>query len=151
MRNVLAWLRPVALDRPGLSAALRQECRRFQDWAGIPSEIAAPEGASSFGAEVDTALFRIAQEALTNVARHAAASRVLVTIEREDGTAVLRVADDGCGITPERESSGIGVLGMRERAKRLGGVLTLKGVPGGGTIVEARVPLGGQTRREGAP
>jgi signal transduction histidine kinase len=143
MRNLLASLRPVALDRLGLDAALRQECRRFKEWAGVVCEFAAAEGLSTFGREVDTALFRIAQEALTNVARHARASRASVTLERMAGTVVLQVADDGCGIPPGRDSADLGILGMRERASCLGGVLALKPVSPSGTVVEARIPLGG--------
>jgi signal transduction histidine kinase len=140
-RNLLASLRPVALDRLGLGAALRQECRRFGDWAGVACEFTAAEELSTFGPEVDTALFRIAQEALTNVARHARASRVAVTIEQRNGTAVLRVTDDGRGIAAGCESAGLGMLGMRERAERLGGELALRAVLHGGTIVEAQIPL----------
>jgi PAS domain S-box-containing protein len=147
MRNLLASLRPVALDRLGLDSALRQECRRFQEWSGIACELATPYGLSTFGAEVDTALFRIAQEALTNVARHAGASRVAVALERRMGVAVLSVEDDGCGIPAGRESAGLGLLGMRERTERLGGVLAVKPAPGGGTIVEARIPLFPATSR----
>jgi signal transduction histidine kinase len=143
MRNLLASLRPVALDRLGLGAALRQECRRFKDWAGVGCEFVAAEGLSTFGQEVDTALFRIAQEALTNVARHARASRASVTLARRAETAVLRVVDDGCGIPPGRDSAGLGILGMRERAECLGGVLALTPASPGGTAVEARIPLGG--------
>jgi len=143
MRNLLASLRPVALDRLGLGAALRQECRRFKDWAGVVCEFVAAEGLSTFGQEVDTALFRIAQEALTNVARHARASRASVTLDRRAEAAVLRIADDGCGIPPGRDSAGLGILGMRERAECLGGELALRPVSPSGTVVEARIPLGG--------
>jgi signal transduction histidine kinase len=143
LRGLLATLRPVALDRLGLGPALRQECRRFQEWAGIPCVIAATEDVSSFGAEVDTALFRIAREALTNVARHAGASRAVVTLEQTAVTAALRVEDDGRGIPAGREAAGLGVLGMRERAERLGGTLILKTAPGGGTMVEAFLPRRG--------
>jgi PAS domain S-box-containing protein len=143
MRHLLASLRPVALDRLGLGAALRQECRRFKDWAGVVCEFVAAEGLSTFGQEVDTALFRIAQEALTNVARHARASRASVTLERRAEAVVLQVEDDGCGIPPGRDSADLGILGMRERTERLGGEFVLKPVAPKGTVVEARIPLGG--------
>jgi PAS domain S-box-containing protein len=147
MRNLLSSLRPVALDRLGLDAALRQECRRVEEWAGLACDFAATYGLSTFGAELDTALFRIAQEALTNVARHAGASRVAVSLDRRKGTAVLRVEDDGCGIPAGRESSGLGLLGMRERAERLGGELVVEALLRGGTIVEARIPIGASPSR----
>jgi PAS domain S-box-containing protein len=148
MRSILSSLRPVALDRLGLEPALRQECRRFQEWAGVACELVATCGLSSFGAEVDTALFRIAQEALTNVARHAAASRVSVSLDRRLGAAVLRIADDGRGIPSGHESTGLGLLGMRERAERLGGELAVRPVPRGGTMVEARIPVDAATSRK---
>ncbi len=150
MRSILSSLRPLALDRLGLDAALRQECRRFVEWAGIPCDFAAAYGLSSFGAEIDTALFRIAQEALTNVARHAGASRVAVRLGWRMGAAMLQVEDDGRGIAAGRQSTGLGLLGMRERAERLGGDLTVKPVPRGGTIVEVRIPCYGATSRKDA-
>jgi signal transduction histidine kinase len=140
MHDLLRSLRPVALDRLGLGAALRQECRRFKEWAGVPCEFAAAEALSTFGPDLDTALFRIAQEALTNIARHAHASRAAVTIETGASTTVLRVEDDGLGIPPGREPGGLGMVGMRERAERLGGELVVKAAPRGGTVVEARIP-----------
>ncbi len=140
MHDLLRSLRPVALDRLGLGAALRQECRRFKEWAGVPCEFAAAEALSTFGPDVDTALFRIAQEALTNIARHAHASRAAVTIETSASTTVLRVEDDGRGIPPGREPGGLGMVGMRERAERLGGELVVMAAPRGGTVLEARIP-----------
>jgi len=151
MHEILASLRPVALDRLGLVAALRQECRRLKDRAGISCELGAAEDLSSLGSEVDTALFRIAQEALTNVVRHARASRAVVTLETRAGTATLRVEDDGRGLSPGPESTGLGMLGMRERAERLGGELVARAVPRGGTLVEARIPLGSaESRKDGS-
>jgi two-component system, NarL family, sensor histidine kinase UhpB len=142
VHQILASLRPVALDRLGLAAALRQECRRLKDRGGIFCELGAAEDIATLGSEIDTALFRIAQEALTNVVRHARASRVAVTLERRNGAAMLRVEDDGRGISPGRESAGLGMLGMRERAERLGGGLVVRAAPSGGTMVEACIPLG---------
>jgi two-component system, NarL family, sensor histidine kinase UhpB len=94
--------------------------------------------------EQSTALFRIAQEALTNVARHAAATAARVRLFREGEQVVLRVEDDGRGIGAETSSpsGSLGVVGMRERAALLGGTVQITGSPGGGTTVEARVPFG---------
>jgi PAS domain S-box-containing protein len=147
-RNILSALRPVALDRLGLDAALRQECRRFEEWAGVVCDLAVPDGVSSFGFEIDTALYRIAQEALTNVARHAGASRVAVSLGWRMGAAVLRVEDDGRGIPAGHESTGLGLLGMRERAERLGGEVEVKPAVPGGTLVEARIPADTEARRQ---
>jgi len=92
--------------------------------------------------DTSTAVFRIVQEGLTNVARHARASRVLVTLRESDGHLLVEVADDGRGIS-EAEQSGIGslgLLGMRERAQLLGGEFTIGGVPGRGTTLRVRLP-----------
>jgi PAS domain S-box-containing protein len=148
MRSILSSLRPLALDRLGLDATLRQECRRFEEWAGVPCDFTAADGVSSFGTEADTALFRIAQEALTNVARHAGASRVAVRLGWTMRAALLQVEDDGRGIPAGHEPTGLGLLGMRERAERLGGDLAVKPGPRGGTTVEARIPSGAPTGRK---
>src|SRR5262249_31933381 len=90
-----------------------------------------------------TAVFRIAQEALTNVARHAKARSVHVELLRDGGDLVLRVSDDGRGITADQASDpkSLGLLGMRERARRLGGSATVSPRPEGGTMVAVRAPL----------
>lgn len=90
---------------------------------------------------VQLALYRIAQESLTNVARHAEANRAVVTLESPDGAAVLRVDDDGRGLDHAVPTEGRGLLGMRERAELLGGTLTVTRSPLGGTRIEARIPL----------
>jgi signal transduction histidine kinase len=141
VREVLSVLRPAALDHLGLGAALRQECRRFEERTRVACRLELPEPLA-LGPEVETALFRIAQEALTNVARHAGASAVDVSVAVEAHEAVLRVADDGAGLRhTSAPGRGLGVVGMSERAARLGGGLTLAPGPAGGTVVTARVPL----------
>jgi signal transduction histidine kinase len=89
-----------------------------------------------------TALFRIFQETLTNVARHAKATEVNVRLARENGGLTLEVQDNGLGIREEQLSAAksLGILGMRERARLLGGELMIQGVPGGGTTVRVRIP-----------
>jgi signal transduction histidine kinase len=96
-----------------------------------------------FDRERSTAIFRIFQEALTNVARHAQASRVEVRVVREDDRLRLEVRDDGQGIAPEAlaSTSSLGLLGMRERARRLSGFVTFTALPEKGTLVVAEVPL----------
>lgn len=141
MRQAVAVLRPAALDRLGLAAALRQECREFGERTGIACRVQVPD-LLELRPDAETALFRIAQEALTNVARHAGARQVEVSI-RVDGSAVLlRVIDDGKGL-PASVRRGLGIVGMRERAERLGGTLEIvPGPGGGGAVVAARLPAG---------
>ncbi|HTQ46928.1 MAG TPA: ATP-binding protein, partial [Polyangiaceae bacterium] len=95
--------------------------------------------------DLSTAVFRIAQEAMTNVARHAEASNVAIDLHRsDDGRSLrLRVRDDGVGILDEaaREPTSLGLLGMRERARRLGGTVCTSRLPEGGTLVEVIVPI----------
>jgi len=97
----------------------------------------------SVSRELATAAFRILQEALTNVARHAAARHVWVRLDQEAGALTLEVRDDGRGLEDDAllAASSLGVLGMRERAADVGGELTMSGAPGLGTVVTARFPV----------
>jgi signal transduction histidine kinase len=143
VRRIAAELRPGLLDDLGLQAAMEWQANEFSKRSGVDMdlELRAPDG--SLPAEVSTAVFRIMQEALTNVARHAAAKRVMVRLFREDGHLVLTVQDDGRGL-PEAGASrrrSLGILGMGERARALGGDVTVSGPPGQGATVTARIPL----------
>jgi PAS domain S-box-containing protein len=138
-RRIVSELRPPALDRLGLAAALdtlvADTSRRGLEVAGrVEAETA------GLDPEVATALYRIAQEALTNVLRHSGARRAQLRLARTDGHLRLVVEDDGHGLpgTPSRD--GIGLVSMRERATLVGGTLRLAPRPGGGTRVEAEVP-----------
>jgi PAS domain S-box-containing protein len=142
VQRIAGELRSGALDRLGLAPALRQEARRFQERTGIACEARVDEAAPEPPAEVATALYRICQEALTNVSRHARASRVVVSLAAEAAGLVLRVEDDGRGFdaaAPGPEA--LGLLGMTERATLLGGEVGFSRRPEGGTVVTARVPL----------
>lgn len=134
-------LRPTALDSLGLAAAIRDEARRFSARTDIETSVVVP-GVSRPDAKLATELFRIFQELLTNVARHAKATRVEVELREEGEQWVLRVRDDGEGIDPQiaagRES--LGLLGMQERAESVGGTLTLQGDSGRGTVAIVSVP-----------
>jgi signal transduction histidine kinase len=142
VQRIAADLRPGALDRLGLGAALRQEGRRFHERAGVPCEVVAEGELPELDDGAATALYRVAQEALTNVARHALASRVTVTLGVRAGELVLRIEDDGRGLAGvDVGPHTLGLLGIRERAAMLGGAVTFAPGAPSGTVVELRVPL----------
>jgi signal transduction histidine kinase len=143
VQRLATELRPASLDRLGLAAAVRQEARKFQQRSGIPCRIEIAEPPAPLHREQATALFRIVQEALTNVARHARAREVVIRLSAKPSEAVLAVDDDGVGIDPAlgAAASSLGLAGMRERALLVGGTLVLGRRPEGGTRVEVRLPL----------
>lgn len=138
-RRLSSELRPSLLDDLGLPAAIGWLCRDFERRAAIPCTLDVPESPGALTEPQSTALFRVLQEALTNVARHARAERVAVQLDLGPGGAVLSVDDDGAGI-PEGAPHGLGILGMRERLRAVGGELEIERRPGGGTAVRARLP-----------
>ncbi|MGC3999514.1 MAG: histidine kinase [Anaeromyxobacter sp.] len=145
VRRIASHLRPSALEWLGLDAVLRQELRSFQARTGLACAVDLAEELPPLRAEVATALYRIAQEALTNVARHARARRVEVRLRPAGGSVVLEIEDDGAGLPAGAGVAGqpetLGVLGMRERARRVGGELTLDRGGLGGARVRVTVPL----------
>ena len=143
-RRISATLRPAILDDLGLPAALRWQAAEFTQRTGVACEARLPDADPPLAPATALALFRILQEALTNVARHAGAKNVRMGLTLEGSSAVLTVADDGRGIAPEvlaRQTS-LGLMGMRERALAFGGALELSAEPGRGTTVVVRVPVG---------
>ena len=143
MRHIAGQLRPPALDDLGLEPAIRWLVDEFQTRTGIPCELHAALPSLPPDDARDTAAFRILQEALTNVARHAEATRVQVRVRRAGAALVLEVVDDGKGVSRQmvRAPQSIGILGMRERAHACGGELTVRRLSGGGTRVRARLPI----------
>jgi PAS domain S-box-containing protein len=143
VKRLALELRPGALDRLGLDAALRQEVRRFQDRTGIPCDADVPDLPTELAPEVATALYRICQEAMTNVVRHAQAAHVRVRLDVGRDHATLEIEDDGRGIDPRRVATplALGMLGMVERAKALGGDVSFRRGPARGTVVTATIPL----------
>jgi PAS domain S-box-containing protein len=142
VRRIATELRPGILDDLGLVAAVEWAAEEFQARTGTKCELSLPGVDIALDPERATALFRILQETLTNVARHTNAARVDVRLAQENGNLILEVHDNGQGIGEEHlsESRSLGILGMRERALLLGGELTISGAPGKGTTVRVRIP-----------
>jgi len=148
VQRMSSQLRPGILDDLGLVAALDWLARDFQQRSGIPCS-AEVDPALEVGSHRATVLFRICQESLTNVSRHSHADRVTIMLGRKDGEVELRISDNGRGITREEmdDPHSYGVMGMRERARALGGKVTISGAPGEGTTVSAILPLEGEPGR----
>jgi PAS domain S-box-containing protein len=140
-RRLSTALRPPILDDLGLEAAIEWQAREFQTRTGVRCTTELRDGQRLAGPEA-LVLFRIAQEALTNVARHAGATAVRIGLTVDSAAAVLTVSDNGRGITVAEQGrpSALGLAGMRERALVLGGVVYVTGAPGAGTTVTARLP-----------
>jgi two-component system sensor histidine kinase UhpB len=140
-------LRPSVLDDLGLLPAVRWLGARHLESRGVTVRCEFVELAERLPPELETALFRVVQEALMNVARHAQAETVLIQIAPREGQLEIEIEDDGRGFAPEESAvpepsgRGLGLLGMRERVELLGGRLQVDSSPGNGTRVLARVPL----------
>jgi signal transduction histidine kinase len=143
VRRIATELRPGILDSLGLVAALEWQANEFQSRTGIPCQVDASVDDSQLQPQFATVFFRIYQETLTNIIRHARATRVEVRLAEEAGALVLTVQDNGRGISDEEiaNTRSIGLVGMRERAMLIGGDITLQGAPGKGTLMTLRVPL----------
>jgi signal transduction histidine kinase len=143
VQKIATELRPVVLDSLGLCAAVEWQARDFQTRTGIACAATVPERDVPLDRDRSTAVFRIVQESLTNVLRHAQASQVEILLRLEAGQLLLRIQDNGSGISPETLSDprSIGLAGMRERALFLRGHLDIRSQPGAGTTIEMRLPL----------
>lgn len=139
VQELVSQLRPAVLDDLGLVAAIEWQCQDVQRRTGMPCTCSTSAEDIAMDPDQATALFRICQEALTNVARHAHANAVTVTLQEAGGVLRLEVTDDGVGIPPAKiaDPRSLGLLGMRERMARLGGDLTVRGQPWQGTTVIA--------------
>jgi signal transduction histidine kinase len=139
-RLLLFELRPPLLEEQGLAAALRARLQAVEARAGLETAFEC-HGQQRLAPDKEQELFRLAQEALNNVLKHAHARRVQVCLELAADRAVLEVADDGAGFEPALGGGGgFGLPGMRERAERLGGTLQIESAPGAGTRVRVEVP-----------
>jgi signal transduction histidine kinase len=142
VRRISTGLRPEILDEMGLVAAIGWQAGEFQRRVGIRCRLRLPEDQISLDKERSTAVFRIFQEVLTNVARHARATSVHVDLAISEDNLTLQVADDGIGISADqvRSHDSLGLLGMRERAQLLGGDVSIHGAPSRGTTVSVSLP-----------
>lgn len=143
VRRISAELRPGVLDDLGLAAAIEWQTRAFSERSGVASTARSNVSDKRFERNLSTAVFRILQEALTNVARHAQAAHVDVSLVETAGRLRLEVLDDGLGITGEvlARPTSLGLLGMHERAQRLGGTLSISSRPGKGTSIVVNMPI----------
>ena len=144
VRRISSELRPKLLDDLGLSAAIEWQANEFMDRAGIKCEISSEPEDIILDQARSTAFFRIFQETLTNIARHAQATRVEVFLQEFSEAVELVVRDNGQGIMESQiaNAKSLGIIGMRERVYSLGGDLKITGVPNQGTTVAVRIPLG---------
>lgn len=142
VRRIASELRPGVLDELGLAAAIEWQAGDFEKRTGIPCKVQLPSDELDLDLDRSTAVFRVFQETLTNVLRHARATRVEVTLKRENGSVLLEVQDNGDGIADSaiENSQSIGLLGMRERVTSFGGEFRISGSCGKGTRVTVRLP-----------
>jgi signal transduction histidine kinase len=144
LRNIISDLRPPALDELGLEPAVRTLAERVAKSHSLAVQTGLKLGDRRLDPEIETIAYRVAQEALTNVAKHASATRVWLDLDASDVTLELSIGDDGDGLpdTPHEGPGGYGITGMRERAELGGGTLRVEGREGGGTLDALTLPLG---------
>jgi PAS domain S-box-containing protein len=144
VRRIASELRPGILDDLGLMAAIEWHVEQLEAHSGITCQCDFPAENIDLSRKQTIALFRIFQEAMTNILRHAQATRVNIRIEEKEGQFVLQVSDNGRGITEEEKtgSRSLGLIGIRERAHLIGGKIKIDGVAGKGTVLTVQVPLG---------
>jgi signal transduction histidine kinase len=156
IHRVIFDLRPSVLDDLGLLPAIRWYAKRLLESRGIAVRYDFPEGDVRVGPEVETALFRAVQEAISNIARHSHAENALIEIDEHPGELVIEVEDDGTGFDvesvkgPTESGRGLGLLGLRERMELIGGSVEVDSSPGDGTRVTLRIRNAERgTRNEG--
>jgi signal transduction histidine kinase len=143
VKNIASELRPGVLDELGLVKTLKSEAREFERHTGIQCRFKTNTAKAKFDRSAAVAIFRIVQAALTNVARHAHASRTLITLMKKKNGLIVTVMDNGKGISRKLIDShdSLGITGMRERTLALGGTFTLGGSRSKGTILTVQIPL----------
>jgi len=146
VQRISSKLRPGVLDYLGLPAAIEWQVNEFKEQTGIGSKIEIGSDVNVEDQNISIAVFRIFQETLTNIMRHAKANRVDVVLKQEEDTLVLAVKDNGIGIPEDKISThtSFGLMGIKERARVLSGKVSISGVPGKGTTVTVCIPLSGK-------
>jgi signal transduction histidine kinase len=149
-RNLALELRPDVLDSVGLEAALEWQAREFQRRTNIQCDLQLQHSSLKVDEPKSTAIFRIFQESLTNIARHAEATKIEIRLEEVGGVLILEIRDNGKGIEQSEIVAvrSIGIIGMRERASSLGGDVRIDGIPGKGTTVIVEIPLHGTDKEQ---
>src|SRR6185312_12965383 len=143
IRRISSDLRPAIIDDLGLIAALEWKCNDFEEKMGIPCQFISNVKERKFENNFGINTYRILQETLTNISRHAAAKSVTVSVSENETELCLEIADDGKGISNENVSNGktLGIIGMKERAALLGGKLTIEGAKNKGTRTKLILPI----------
>ena len=143
IKRIYSGLRPFLLDDLGLVAAITWMAKEFEERTGIHCELTFRPDNISLNKDLATTVFRVFQEALSNVGRHSNATHVDVSLEEQAGTLMLTVSDNGRGIMEEQvcASTSFGVMGMRERARVFRGEVNIQGIRDEGTMVTARIPI----------
>jgi two-component system sensor histidine kinase NreB len=152
VKRMALELRPSALDDLGLLPALRSLIKRFEKSFGLLIDLHVQGERRRYPAAVETALYRIVQEAMTNAAKYAQAAKLGIVFEDRDKELVVTVVDDGIGFDVERaqtKGTGLGLFGMKERAQLLGGTVDIRSAPGEGTTVIVRIPLSKEETEDG--
>ena len=142
LRSLIADLRPAALDELGAKPALETLAARVRRQFDLEIELDIDLSGERLAAEIESTVYRVVQEALTNVAKHARASSVLVCVAHAREELEIVVRDDGRGIQSSADSGGFGLLGMRERLALVHGTLAIESTPGEGTTLRATIPAG---------
>jgi len=141
VRRLAVELRPKALDDFGLVPAIERLVETFREHTGLEVHLEPQLGAERLPSDVETTLYRITQEALTNVVKHAQARHVSIVLTRREGSVAAVIEDDGRGLGSGDDSGGLGLLGMRERIALVGGRLEVESSPGSGTTLSIEVPI----------
>jgi signal transduction histidine kinase len=143
VRRIAADLRPLMLDDLGLVPAAEWLVKNFRERYGVACDLVVEPADLQMDDPQATAVFRIMQEALANVARHAGASQVDISLRHDGGEITLQVRDDGRGFDPAsaRKPNSFGIVGLRERAHLVDGVIAIETAPGRGTVIDVRIPI----------
>ncbi len=156
IRTLSYLMHPPMLDEAGLRSAVHWYAKGFTERSGIPIQVSIPEDLPRYGQEVETTLFRIVQEALTNIHRYSGSRSASIRLTAEDDVVHAVIQDDGCGLPSPGFAYGrdlplgVGIVGMRERVKQLNGTFEIYSAPGKGTTIRATLPLRSGSRRRPA-